>query len=354
MAYNGSVELISGIKQANNGTFPLVDASAVRVSDDKRLDAVVSEVAGKAERTNTVLETTLSRGRKSGTTAGVASFAFGTNVEASGDMSHAEGNYTVASGLESHAEGDSTTARGRFSHAEGALTTASGDHSHTEGDTTTASGSDSHAEGKETTASGRESHAEGKGTTASGPHSHAEGYYTTAIGEASHAEGFNTTATGSGSHAEGVHTRANSSLLHVFGRSNAEDPSGDAVAEGEFVEIVGNGSSDGRVRSNARALTWEGNEYLMKDLYTWSGMDSTGGKRVATENLITGSEEKATATKNYPVGSFLIRSDYNSGSKLYKVTAPISVGDSITEGTNVTETTLADELSAIWAALQQS
>lgn len=298
MAYNGSVELISGIKQANNGTFPLVDASAVRVSDDKRLDAVVNEVAGKAERTNTVLETTLSRGRTSGTTAGVASFAFGTNVEASGD--------------------------------------------------------DSHAEGKETTASGRESHAEGKGTNASGPHTHAEGYYTSAIGEGSHAEGFNTMAIGSGSHAEGTHTHANSTLLHVFGKSNAEDPSGGAVAEGKFVEIVGNGSSDGRVRSNARALDWEGNEYLMGDLYTRSEMDSTGGKRVATENLITGAEEKATATKNYSVGSFLIRKDYNSGSKLYKVTAAINVGDSITEGTNVTETTLADELSAIWAALQQS
>lgn len=312
MAYNGSVELISGIKQANNGTFPLVDASAVRVSDDKRLDAVVNEVAGKAERTNTVLETTLSRGRKSGTTAGVASFAFGTNVEASGDTSHAEGN------------------------------------------STTASGSDSHAEGKETTAGGRESHAEGKSTNASGPHTHAEGYYTAAIGEASHAEGFNTIATGAGSHAEGTHTHANSTLLHVFGKSNAEDPSGGAVVEGKFVEIVGNGSSDGRVRSNARALDWEGNEYLMGDLYTRSEMDSTGGKRVATENLITGAEEKSTATKNYSVGSFLIRKDYNSGSKLYKVTAVINVGDSITEGTNVTETTLADELSAIWAALQQS
>ena len=38
MAYNGSIELISGIKQKNNGNFPLVDATAVRVDDATRLD----------------------------------------------------------------------------------------------------------------------------------------------------------------------------------------------------------------------------------------------------------------------------------------------------------------------------
>ena len=42
MAYTGSVELISGIKQKNNGTFPLVDASAVRVDDATRLDAALN------------------------------------------------------------------------------------------------------------------------------------------------------------------------------------------------------------------------------------------------------------------------------------------------------------------------
>lgn len=41
MAYKGSVELISGITQKNNGDFPLVDASAVRVTDEKRLDEVL-------------------------------------------------------------------------------------------------------------------------------------------------------------------------------------------------------------------------------------------------------------------------------------------------------------------------
>ena len=44
MPYTGSVELISGIKQKNNGNFPLVDASAVRVTDEKRLDKVLEEL----------------------------------------------------------------------------------------------------------------------------------------------------------------------------------------------------------------------------------------------------------------------------------------------------------------------
>lgn len=44
-AYKGSVELISGITQKNNGTFPLMDASAVQVDDnDKRLDTKLQEI----------------------------------------------------------------------------------------------------------------------------------------------------------------------------------------------------------------------------------------------------------------------------------------------------------------------
>lgn len=43
--YNGSIELISGIKQANNGNFPLVDASAVQVDDTgKRLNEALQEL----------------------------------------------------------------------------------------------------------------------------------------------------------------------------------------------------------------------------------------------------------------------------------------------------------------------
>ena len=45
-AYNGTVELIAGLKQKNNGTFPLVNAPAVKVdSTGKRLDTALAEIA---------------------------------------------------------------------------------------------------------------------------------------------------------------------------------------------------------------------------------------------------------------------------------------------------------------------
>lgn len=45
MAYNGSVELISGIKPKNGGTFPLVNAPDVQVDKDgTRLPAMLAKI----------------------------------------------------------------------------------------------------------------------------------------------------------------------------------------------------------------------------------------------------------------------------------------------------------------------
>lgn len=45
MAYNGSVELISGIKPKNGGDFPLVNAPDVQVDDDgTRLPVVLAKI----------------------------------------------------------------------------------------------------------------------------------------------------------------------------------------------------------------------------------------------------------------------------------------------------------------------
>lgn len=133
----------------------------------------------KADKSDTVLDTTLSRGRKRNTTVGIGSFAFGNSVEASGNYSHAEGDSTTASDARSHAEGGYTTASGLASHAEGQRTIASGYSSHAEGYVTTASGDYSHAEGQTTTASGAYSHAEGTHTIASNNGMHACGLYNT-------------------------------------------------------------------------------------------------------------------------------------------------------------------------------
>ena len=152
------------------------------------------------------------------------------------------------------------TTLGNSATAEGYTTTASGDYSHAEGLSTIASGKCSHAEGSVTTASGDYSHTEGIGTTASGNYSHAEGNNTTASGDYSHAEGAITTASGSSSHTEGTGTTAQRKSQHVFGEYNILDTTGSITTKGQYVEIVGNGTSS--ARSNARTLDWSGNEVL--------------------------------------------------------------------------------------------
>lgn len=45
MAYNGSVELISGLKPKNGGTFPLVNAQDVQVGEDgTRLPVMLAKI----------------------------------------------------------------------------------------------------------------------------------------------------------------------------------------------------------------------------------------------------------------------------------------------------------------------
>ena len=186
-------------------------------------DKLTAEFADKADKADTVLTTTLSRGRKANTTTGNGSLAFGNNVEASNQYASALGTNTEASGTASHAEGLFSVASKRGAHAEGEYTTASGNHAHAEGFDTTASGMRAHAEGDSTTASGSYSHAEGTGTV------------------------------------------ANHRAQHVFGEFNAADPSSaTASSRGTYVEIVGNGSSQNE--SNARTLDWNGNEELAGDL----------------------------------------------------------------------------------------
>ena len=261
------------------------------------------DISSKADKADTVLDTTLSRGRTANTTVGMGSFAFGSNVEASGAYSHAEGGSNVASGYAAHAEGSG-----------GAV----------------ASGAGSHAEGSGTRAEGVNSHAEGVGSKAVGAQSHAEGAGTIAFQNGAHTEGFGTQAIGQNSHAEGINTVANADYSHVGGAYNVPDSIdwdewvsetsyavGDKVkrtttidnksvvtgyicktansdstfdtikwtrdSQMNYAEIVGNGVSN-NARSNARTLDWNGNERLAGDVYVHCNADSAGGNRVATES----------------------------------------------------------------------
>lgn len=239
----------------------------------------------KADKRDTVLETTLSRGRAGLSPVGVASIAFGNSAEASGDYSvsigqstiatgecssavggytkahgryssaenayatasaeaaHAEGYFSVASGYASHAEGGNTQAIGNNSHAEGQSTKAYSQRSHAEGTGSIAEGASSHAEGSSTHTYGDSAHSEGNQTVASSNYSHAEGYggeFTSgsttvlsgAFGTASHSEGYYTRAQGDGAHSEGGYTYANSNYAHAEGYETRVTASDGAHAEG--------------------------------------------------------------------------------------------------------------------------
>lgn len=242
----------------------LIDDTAGTGDTDKvwSADKVSGELDGKADKTDTVLNTTLSMHRNTNPGVGQNSVAIGNFVSASGNNSMATGYHTGASGRNAFASGDNTT--------------ASGDYSFSEGSGTVASGEGSHAEGGMTQASGHYSHSENRGTVASGNNSHSEG--------------FRTTASGIDSHADGCHTVANHMAQHVFGVANVEDPStAPSTEKGNYIEIVGNGLFDHMdtemhvTRRNARALDWDGNERLRGDLYVHCNPDSTSGKKVLYE-----------------------------------------------------------------------
>lgn len=259
---------------------------------------------------------------------GGAAHAEGNMTQASGNNAHAEGVQTVASSAQAHAEGGATTASGNQAHAEGYNTVASGAQSHAEGLNTAATNMAAHAEGLNTTAAGNYTHVEGYSSVARGNVAHAEGYDNTANGEASHAEGYSTTVTGKAAHSEGRGTQAAGADSHVGGTYNVIDSynswdewtSNTSYAVGDkvkrtttsnnatiiygyicktanndtnftdskwthldgqmnYVEIIGNGTT-GNTRSNARALDWDGNEYLKGDLYVGCNAKSIGGTKL--------------------------------------------------------------------------
>lgn len=225
---------------------------AYRWGGTRYFDISAVDVSGKADKRDTVLETTLSRGRKENTTSGEASFAFGENVTASGVYSHAEGQSTTASGAVSHAEGFLTVADGNLSHAEGYKTTAIGIDSHAEGSQTLAYADNSHSEGFNTAARNSNAHAEGSNTNANGVNSHAEGYYTIASEVQAHAEGYYTTASGEHSHAEGTSTIASGHCSHAEGNStsssgqNSHAEGLNAIASGSASHAEGVGGTVNR------------------------------------------------------------------------------------------------------------
>ena len=188
--------------------------------------------------------------------SGTASAAFGRGNSATGDSSVAFGMLNIVSGVTAFASGGLNKSTGFATTTENAYNTASGNYSHAEGYATTSSGAIAHSEGHSSIASGKGSHAEGAASEASGYYSHAEGRYTI----------------------------ANHRGQHVFGSFNIADPSGEAAtANGNYIEIVGNGTADD-ARSNARTLDWDGNEILAGKLTL--GVGPTANMDAATKQYV--------------------------------------------------------------------
>lgn len=144
------------------------------------------------------------------------------------------------------------------------------------GYSTKAGGYAAHAEGYNNSAGGDYSHVEGFQNYATGDKSHAEGSSNYATGNNSHAEGVSNLASGNSSHVEGYNTIANHANQHVFGTYNvADDSTATAGSNGNYIEIVGNGTADD-ARSNARTLDWSGNEVLAGTLTTGTAPEAEG------------------------------------------------------------------------------
>lgn len=244
------------------------------------------DLSNYALKTDTILNTTLSMGRKPNTTVGSNSTALGYYVEASGYASFAEGYSTKASSDETHAEGYMT-------HATGVM-------AHTEGNMTTASGPMSHAEGSQSVASGQMSHAEGNSTIANASFSHAGGLFNEAMTlypnwTANTAYEVGDRVNNSGSGYECVTANSDATWTAVKWKA--------LPSNSDVYYAIGNGNST--ARSNAMELKWNGDMALQGDMTLFKGtanefnissLKDAGGVEIFDFNLNPQSVVTTTAT----------------------------------------------------------
>lgn len=224
--------------------------------------------------------------RKSGSNVGAWSIANGKNSEASKNYS------TVSGGSENTASGIHSTVSGGYLNTASSINTSvgGGEYNAASSDSATVGGgSRNTASGGYATVSGGGNNTAsgnsatvcgGAGNTASGEGATVSGVRNTASGrDSSVIGGVDNTASGDYSTVVGGHANeAARKSQTVFGEYNAVD-SGDAATRGNYVEIVGNGTSNSN-RSNARTLDWNGNETLAGKLTL--GADGTNDMDAVT------------------------------------------------------------------------
>ena len=280
------------------------------------------DLSGFATKADTVLDTTLSRGRRADTIVGEGSFAFGSNIEASGANSFAIGNYAMAKGDASYARGTYAKALGNSSSAEGSYIHAVGTSSHAEGGASTKvikfTGEANSTIYKISSfipvgsLIGNTSAPNGVFSAVVKVEQIDDLWYatldSTLDSENSIADSRRQAYIGSAlepySHTEGSNSIALGMMQHVEGRNNYVDAN--------YVHIVGNGFTSTQ-RSNAYALDWDGNGHYAGDVYVHANADSTGGTKLATigdiptipvtDVQVNGVSVLDNGVANVPVGS---------------------------------------------------
>lgn len=216
-----------------------------------------SQFASKADKTDTVLNTTLSRGRTPNSTVGDGSIAFGNMVQASGSQSVGFGSFIEAKGNQSFAHGYEVVARGARSSAGGYGTIAQGANSSVSGMYNVADSYENWPDWQPNT------FYDAKAKVHLQVQSGGETYDYYYICKTPHTSG--TTWDSHSSYWE-----------YDNGYMN-------------YAHIVGNGK-DYRHRSNAYALDWEGNGHYAGDVYVGCNADGSGGVKLEPMVFATDSE----------------------------------------------------------------
>lgn len=261
---SGVIPDVSGYYTKPSGGIPKTDlASGVQSSMDLADSAyqkpgagipasdlasgVVPDITGKADKTDTVLNTTLSRGRTPNSTVGDGSIAFGYMVEASGSQSVGFGSLIEAKGNQSFAHGYEVVARGARSSAGGYGTIAQGVNSDVSGMYNVTDSYENWPDWQPNTF--YDAKAKIHLQVQSGGKTY-DYYY---ICNTPHTSG--TTWDSHSSYWDNDNGKMN------------------------YANIVGNGK-DYRHRSNAYALDWDGNGHYAGDVYVGCNADGSGGVKI--------------------------------------------------------------------------
>ena len=275
----------------------------------------------------------------------------GTNIKTINNESIlGSGNITVTVDISTKMDKSNPTGTGSFSlnRLDGSTV---GTDSVAVGYNPTASGAYSFAQGYGTTASGFYSHSEGIMSTASENSSHSEGSSTTASGNSSHSEGNSTTASGSASHSEGTGTTAQRKSQHAFGEYNVLDTTGTTTSRGDYVEIVGNGTSTS-ARSNARTLDWSGNEYLAGKIIPAGGISdgNNANYELKVPDTTNWTADKTIATTDQIPSTYVSSVNGNSGA-ITNVTKYDATSSTTAEQTFLTNYYTKTECETIFATV---